>query len=475
MVELSGFEPLIDQGMLLPLINKGFPRVTIKIMLAKTSKIHTKYTHVMANIYQRNNSKIYHVSYYVKDENGNLREVRKSTGKTNKKEALQVAVEYEQAANASVLRESTEAEGINAIFTRIKQDIALSKFTVVSARQYLNEITALVTGEQLTTFTIKSWCNEWIRRKERKSSKATMARYNGHAKAFLAYLGDDRTEKPLESVTASDMEAFKQYMIDKGLTGKTVLSYTKDISAIYRSAIREGLIVHNPMGAIEAPDTADSQERKPFTTVEVQLLIDSAPCEEWRGLILAAAYTGLRLGDVAKLKWSSVDLEGKWITLMPAKTIRKKREVKIPIQPDLLAFFTAATITDDEPDAYVFPELARLGIGHRGGLSRNFISIMEKAGVSRGKPSRVIADDGDDDKPNTKGAGYVTYERGFHSLRHTFTTWLRTEGVSEEDRMALTGHSTRDSHSIYSHADESVLRNAGSKLPSLPSKKKPTA
>ena len=66
-----------------------------------------------------------------------------------------------------------------------------------------------------------------------------------------------------------------------------------------------------------------------------------------------------------------------------------------------------------------------------------------------------------------KGKGRVTYERGFHSLRHTFTSWLRNAGVSEEDRMALTGHSTRESHAIYSHHDEAALRDAVAKLPSI--------
>ena len=59
------------------------------------------------------------------------------------------------------------------------------------------------------------------------------------------------------------------------------------------------------------------------------------------------------------------------------------------------------------------------------------------------------------------------HERGFHSLRHTFTSWLRTAGVSEEDRMALTGHSTRESHAIYSHTDAEALRKAITKLPKL--------
>ena len=84
---------------------------------------------------------------------------------------------------------------------------------------------------------------------------------------------------------------------------------------------------------------------------------------------------------------------------------------------------------------------------------------MSKAKVERGKASRESEED--------RGKGRITYERGFHSLRHTFTTWLRSAGVSEEDRMALTGHTTRDSHAIYSHADEEALRDAISKLPSM--------
>ena len=93
---------------------------------------------------------------------------------------------------------------------------------------------------------------------------------------------------------------------------------------------------------------------------------------------------------------------------------------------------------------------------------------MREAGVDRGKPSRVSVEG---DKPT---AGRVTYERGFHSLRHTFTSWLRNAGVSEEDRMALTGHSTRESHAIYSHHDEESLRNAIGKLSPLGSHQRPT-
>jgi integrase len=138
--------------------------------------------------------------------------------------------------------------------------------------------------------------------------------------------------------------------------------------------------------------------------------------------------------------------------------------VRIPIQPDLLAFFEGVPIHSDKPDAPVFPMLAKTPVNGATGLSETFTRIMLAAGVDRGKPSRVLKEG------ESKGKGRITWEKGFHSLRHTFTSWLRNAGVSEEDRMALTGHSTRESHAIYSHHDEAALREAVAKLPSLKSK-----
>lgn len=125
-----------------------------------------------------------------------------------------------------------------------------------------------------------------------------------------------------------------------------------------------------------------------------------------------------------------------------------------------MAYLEAAPISSDSPSAPVFAELSKVTIGARAGLSQTFNAIMKAAGVDRGKASRVV----DESKA---GVGRVTYERGFHSLRHTFTSWLRNAGVSEEDRMALTGHSTRESHQIYSHASEQAGKDAIAKLPTL--------
>jgi integrase len=287
-----------------------------------------------------------------------------------------------------------------------------------------------------------------------------MDRYRGHSNSFIKWLGQERVKKPLESVTTQDARLWVESILDTGVVGKTAQSYAKDLGSIYRSAIREGLVMFNPFTALETIDTSDSHERKPFTTSEVIALMQAAPTWEWRGLILVAAFTGLRLGDSANLRWDTIDVNGKIISLIPSKTRKKKRVVNIPIQTELLHFLKNAP-SHGCGSSFVFPGLSGLAVNARDGLSLEFVRIMGIAGVSRGKPSRVL------EEGENKGKGRITYERGFHSFRHTFTAWLRKAKVPEEDRMALTGHSTRESHAIYSHEDEKALRKAISKLPSL--------
>ena len=316
----------------------------------------------------------------------------------------------------------------------------------------------MATGEEMPMFSVEGWCREWERRKSRESTISTMARYRKSIDALISWLGPHRAEKPLESLTMQDVRTWREHLQNEGRTGNTVNKYGKDIGAAFRAGIREGLITFNPCAALEPLSTEDSIDRKPFTLEEVCRLLEEAPTMEWRGLILVAAFTGLRLADAAKLRWSSIDLKISRISLMPAKTRRKKRHVRIPIQTDLLAWLgeTWKEIPDSE---FVFPVLSTTKVTGNDGLSNTFTRFMEKAGVSRGAASRKEGEN--------RGKGRTTFEKSFHSFRHTFTTWLRSAGVSEEDRMALTGHSTRDSHAIYSHVDEAALKAAIGKLPQL--------
>ena len=313
----------------------------------------------MASIYKRSEATTWQCQFYVTDAtSGEIRKIRKSTGHTNKKKAQALADEMERNGKSVVEAGSDRAQRAKSLLAEAVAEIERETFTAPTARKYLSKLLAIATGEELASYTLETWIDEWMRRKGRDSSKSTMARYKGHTEALLLWLGLDRSKKPLESLTALDARRWREELQDEGRAGKTVLAYMKDAGAVYRAAIREGLVSFNPFTALEAIDTSDSLDRKPFTSQEVAALMEAAPSPEWRGLILVAAFTGLRLGDAARLSWASVDLETKRITLIPSKTKKKKREVRIPIQPDLLAFFESVPIYSDKPDAPVFTSVA---------------------------------------------------------------------------------------------------------------------
>jgi len=65
------------------------------------------------------------------------------------------------------------------------------------------------------------------------------------------------------------------------------------------------------------------------------------------------------------------------------------------------------------------------------------------------------------------GAARTTAARSFHSLRHTFTSWLAKADVPEEVRMKMTGHTESKTHQKYTHQELSTLRAGVDKIPSL--------
>jgi len=416
----------------------------------------------MASLKKRKNSKYWWAQFYVPDADGRLIQIRKSTKQTSKKKAIVVAIELERTARGVIEAGSDKARLAKAVFAEAVAELEREAFNSLSARKHFAKLLAIATNEEMTIYSVESWSMEWLRRKFTKTGSASQKRYKGHIESFLSWLGPSRRTKPLESVTSQQVREWSEGLAAEGRSGKTVLGYAKDIGAVFRAAIGEALITYNPCSSVIADlDRSDGQSRKPFSLEEVGALVTHAPNDEWRGLILVAAFTGLRLGDAARLTWSFINLDKKLITLIPSKTKRKKREIKIPLQSDLYRFLKNFKAADRSENAPVFQTLSRMPVQSQSGLSATFVSLMKQANVSRGEPSRVIKEG------ETKGKGRITWERGFHSFRHTFTTWLRNAGVSEEDRMALTGHSTRESHSIYSHKDEAVLKRAIDQLPIL--------
>src|SRR5262249_9078375 len=155
----------------------------------------------------------------------------------------------------------------------------------------------------------------------------------------------------------------------------------------------------------------NSVERGVFTLGELRALLRGAN-EEWRGVILLGYSAGLRLGDAARVSWVDVGVAepGPLLSFFSQKTSRsgtKRAPLEIPILPDLEKYLQQLPIKSRNPEAPLFPGLARKKVGGRTGLSNTFTRLIAAAGINNPVLSRG------------KGAkGRAVYRLSFHSLRH---------------------------------------------------------
>ncbi len=219
----------------------------------------------------------------------------------------------------------------------------------------------------------------------------------------------------------------------------------------FKRALDQGLITRNPVAPIRS-QRGQKAERGTFSSEQVARLVQAAS-GDWKGMILAGYYTGIRITDLSRLTWANVDLGEKVIVFTQKKTGKK---IKIPIHPALETYLLSLPSTDS-PKAPLFPTLHDKNAGGFDGLSNGFRSVMTKAGIISG----LILER----KGNT---GRNLSALSFHSLRHSFNQELLEAGVPQEKRMLLTGHSSAKMNAGYSHEDLKGLYAHVAKVPSLP-------
>ncbi len=113
----------------------------------------------------------------------------------------------------------------------------------------------------------------------------------------------------------------------------------------------------NPFGNVVVRNSAVANgkvERRPLTECELARLFDvTAENHALHDLVVCAACTGMRIGDVCRLKWADVDLRGGFIDTVTAKAgVRVTLPIFAPLRK-VLDERNAKHAVDDSP--YVFP------------------------------------------------------------------------------------------------------------------------
>ena len=331
-----------------------------------------------------------------------------------------------------------------------------AQVTEGNLRRILSETLERAEGHPLAHPSVADWLDQWIDSRSGAIVGRTKLKYLQVKKDFLEFLGRRRTQK-LESIGFKDFLEFRKKLVAEGRAPQTADQLVRKIlSSPFTLAVKLGMLSSNPLAHLP-PLRSTRATKKTFTPEQITKLVAAAK-GDWKGLILAGYFTGARLTDLAKLKWSNVDLVEKTITFVQRKIEGRgnKADVRIPIHPTLEEHLLSLP-GQDNVNAPLFPELYNKPGTGKSGLSTTFKRIMEKAGIDAG----VLRE-----RNGEKGRSLSALS--FYSLRHSFNSAMANAGVPQELRQKLTGHASAEMNAIYTHHELETIRKAVSAIPRLP-------
>ncbi|MCX5535417.1 site-specific integrase [Streptomyces sp. NBC_00006] len=250
---------------------------------------------------------------------------------------------------------------------------------------------------------------------------------------FSLYLTPTFGDRPIGRITTNEVRtwlATERMQKLSPATRRTALRYFR---SVIHKAIEDGLLVKDPSAPVKVPGSKGKPVTSVLTQHQVSLLIKAAP-DSLRPVVMVAAGTGLRQGEVLGLTTRDVDLDRglihvrqQWVLkqgeLGPLKTDSSLRTV--PLAPALVDVLRPIVETT-ETGQVLFP------------LGRTAEYLWLKS---------------------TRGAGVSAR---FHDLRHYFASVLIRAGADVKTVQTLLGHTdaamTLNTYSHYFHgsADDTV-------------------
>ena len=289
-------------------------------------------------------------------------------------------------------------------------------------------------NEQNKTMTWLGWCDDYVRCamtdgncKKMIQHKDVVRRrieaYLKRAKKTDVLLKD--VDRDLVSGLFGYMRSYrnrKQIRTNGGrLAAYTLVLFEETVKAIFNKAVRDGLMASNPVQELtreerfHAPDkhreylTAD--ELKRFLAVELQTYME----EVVQRAFGFSCMTGLRLGDMQRLRWSDIkDVNGvQTVSVIQHKT---KRPGAVPL--NALALSLLPPRPENGEDGIIFPLVKKPD-----NVAKYVRRIKDKAGIEK--------------------------DFTYHSSRHSAATLAITAGAELYSVSKILGHGSIASTQVY--------------------------
>jgi integrase len=335
------------------------------------------------------------------------------------------------------------------------EEASRGQMSAKQAHSVIAEIYRLSAGENLPGATVRTYFTEWLKRRNGEVASSTLAAYQGTSKRFLSFL-EAKADEPLTGLGKRLILDFRNAEGSR-VSATTANNEIKILRVVLEDARRDGLVSDNVAADVPLLKSVKTKTRRPFTLEEIKMVLGASE-GEWRGMILCGTYLGQRLGDIARLTWSHVDLQAGEISLRTRKT---GRLVQIPLAQPLRDYIEGLPAGDDV-HAPLFPKAhALIDAGQGPQLSRQFGEILASVGLaSVDRLSHKAKAPGRDRKR-------ATSELSFHSLRRTATSMLKNAGISPAIVMDLVGHDSAEISAHYTTISSEAKRSAMDMMPDI--------
>ena len=236
-------------------------------------------------------------------------------------------------------------------------------------------------------------------------------------------------------------------LLEAGRSPRTVEYSLAVISQMWNMA-REYEIVNgdNPVSKIKKPRKDNKRDRF-LTEDEAHRLLDTLKTRapDVHDLAVLSLFTGLRSDECLSLTWSDVDVEQKIIFVKDTKNTRNRHAYMTSEVEEMFR----SRHQGQRPDALVFPNSN--GAKNEWGVPDSFTRTVADLGLNEGitdSRQKVV----------------------FHTLRHTFASWLVQRGVPLYNVSKLMGHRSLQMTMRYAHLAPDSKKHAAMMLDGVFSK-----
>jgi integrase len=296
----------------------------------------------------------------------------------------------------------------------------------VRSLRHGDELPRRKTGE-VTLGEVWERYDQWL-----ETAKSRPRDERGYYKNHLKHRFEDR---PLSKITPFDLEKLKIQLTKKGLAPASVKHFLVLVRQIINKAIDWNMWKgENPVKKIKLPKLKNRRERflsqeEAFTLFEALKKVSM----QLHDMALLSLHTGMRAGEIFALLWQHIDFKNNLIHIADPKSGRARKAFMTPTVRVMLK-----SRGPGKPEELIFK--ARGG-GQIKEVSSAFSRMVEKLGFNKG----------------------ITDQRQkatFHTLRHTFASWLALKGNSLLVIKELLGHQSLAMTERYSHLIPDIKRQA---------------